>query len=226
MTTLQSQSSRDIFLKYDRMSKEELDKVKNENDGQKISYEDQTQLMCNHMGQVMKLARKYYKIVITNQWMYTSPAFEYQDLVQCGMLGLIKAMNRYDVNHPKQATFNTYAYWYIRVEIQRHIQDNGQFVRVPVWTQGDMDKIINIVPFTKENQTFIEFLSHEFASGKAIERALNIAALAFFEDEVPEILQNQTLNRSTMTDATKDFEILCDRYGLCGRQKLTLKECE
>ena len=31
---------RDIFLKYDRMSKEELDRVKNENDGQKISYDD------------------------------------------------------------------------------------------------------------------------------------------------------------------------------------------
>ena len=49
--------------------------------------------------------------------MYTSPAFEYQDLVQSGMIGLLKAMNRYDVNHSKQATFNTYAYWYIRVEI-------------------------------------------------------------------------------------------------------------
>ena len=136
----------------------------------------------------MKLARKYYKIVITNQWMYTSPAFEYQDLVQCGMMGLLKAMNRYDVNHPRQATFNTYAYWYIRVEIQRHIQNNGSFVRVPVWKQGDAEKIINIVSFTKENQTFIEFLSHEFASGEAMERALYIAALAFFEDEVPEIL--------------------------------------
>ena len=120
--------------------------------------------------------------------MYTSPAFEYQDLVQCGMIGLLKAMNRYDVNHPRQATFNTYAYWYIRVEIQKHIQNNGSFVRVPVWKQGDMDKIINIVHFNEDNQQFIEFLSHEFASGKDKEHALNIAALAFFEDTVPEIL--------------------------------------
>lgn len=36
---------------------------------------------------------------------------DYQDFVQCGTIGLLKAMLAYDVNHPSQASFNTYAYY-------------------------------------------------------------------------------------------------------------------
>lgn len=99
------------------MTEEERQEIKDQNDGHIISYDDQTQLMCNHLGQVNKLAKKWFRIVKSNPWKYTSPCFEYQDLVQVGMQGLMKAMNKYDVNHPRKATFNTFAYWYIRVEI-------------------------------------------------------------------------------------------------------------
>lgn len=107
--------------------------------------------MCNHIGQVNKLARKYYRAVKSNPWKFTGPCFEYQDLVQCGIIGLIKAMNKYDVNHSKKATFNTYAYWYIRVEITRHIENNASFVRIPVWKQSDHTHIVPIIRFDLVN---------------------------------------------------------------------------
>ena len=67
------------------------------------------------------------------------------------MIGLIKAMNKYDVNHSKKATFNTYAYWYIRVEITRHIENNASFVRIPVWSQSDHTRIVPIIRFDLAN---------------------------------------------------------------------------
>jgi RNA polymerase sigma factor (sigma-70 family) len=73
-------------------------------------------LLCNHIGQVEKLARKYHNVMINKNGYYDAPV-EYNDLLQVGCIGLLKAMTKYDVTHESTATFNTYAYWWIRTEI-------------------------------------------------------------------------------------------------------------
>ena len=48
-----------------------------------------------------------------------------EDFLQLANIGVISAMNLYDVNHPKKANFNTFAHWYIRKEINLYLRKHG-----------------------------------------------------------------------------------------------------
>ncbi|MCS6909626.1 MAG: RNA polymerase sigma factor RpoD/SigA [Anaerolineales bacterium] len=67
---------------------------------------------------------------------------DYDDLVQEGVLGLIKAAERYD---PKRGTrFGTLAVWWIRQAIGRAVANTGRTVRLPVnrgWKIGQLRRI-------------------------------------------------------------------------------------
>ena len=58
---------------------------------------------------------------------------EVVDLVQDGSIGLINAIERFDLT--KQTKFSTYACWWIVREINRDITNNGRTVRVPLHMQ-------------------------------------------------------------------------------------------
>ena len=52
-----------------------------------------------------------------------------EDLIQIGALGLMKAIDSYDVN--KNASFSTYAYYHIRGNIGHYLRDKVDYVRTP-----------------------------------------------------------------------------------------------
>jgi len=61
---------------------------------------------------------------------YRFAGMEFEDLVQEGVFGLMKAVNRYE---PSRGTkFSTFATWWIRHTIGRAIADKGRTIRVPV----------------------------------------------------------------------------------------------
>src|SRR5690349_9900879 len=76
------------------------------------------ELIEAHMSLVRSLARRYS---------YRGEQLE--DLVQIGAIGLIKAIDRFDVNRGVELT--TYATPNIIGEIKRHFRDRGWAVRVP-----------------------------------------------------------------------------------------------
>ena len=76
------------------------------------------QLIEQYMSLVRSLARRYA---------YRGEQLE--DLVQIGAIGLIKAIDRFDVNRGVELT--TYATPNIIGEIKRHFRDRGWSVRVP-----------------------------------------------------------------------------------------------
>ncbi len=75
-------------------------------------------LIENHMPLVRSLARRY-----------SYRGEQLDDLVQIGAIGLIKAIDRFDINRGVELT--TYATPNIIGEIKRHFRDKGWSVRVP-----------------------------------------------------------------------------------------------
>jgi RNA polymerase primary sigma factor len=83
-------------------------------------------LITDHVGLVHRVARRYVGLGV-----------EYDDLVQAGMLGVLRAMKTFD---PERGRFSTYATPWIRQSIVREIQNNSRTIRVPVHQQFSLYK--------------------------------------------------------------------------------------
>ncbi|MBH8583876.1 sigma-70 family RNA polymerase sigma factor [Thermoactinomyces sp. CICC 10735] len=78
-------------------------------------------LILSNKRLVQKIALRYQN--------YVSHKLSYDDLVSEGIIGLIKAIHRFDPTRGYQ--FSTYATWWIRQHITRAIMDTGLTVRIP-----------------------------------------------------------------------------------------------
>jgi len=70
------------------------------------------------------------RLVMTIAKKYDDGQLSYEELVQEGNIGLIKAVGRFDPD--RGFRFSTYGAWWIRHAITRAISDKGRMVRVPV----------------------------------------------------------------------------------------------
>jgi len=77
---------------------------------------------ADHMGLVHSIAQRY-------RWA-CGAALDYEDLAQLGLLGLLRAIKKFDPD--REVKFSTYASYWIRAFISRGIADQRRLVRVPV----------------------------------------------------------------------------------------------
>ena len=95
----------------------------------------------------LKLARqiclKYHRIY---------PQIEIEDLFQMGIIGLIRAVEKWDPG--REFMFSTYATWWIRQSITRNVADIGSPIRVPVHFQ---DRIAKVQEYLKNYREFFGF---------------------------------------------------------------------
>jgi RNA polymerase primary sigma factor len=82
-------------------------------------------------------AREKERFILANLRLVISVARRYQrgrmpliDMIQEGNIGLMKAVERFDVR--KGYRFSTYASWWIRHAINRALADKGRAIRIPV----------------------------------------------------------------------------------------------
>ena len=76
-----------------------------------------------------QLIERYMSLVRSLARRYSYRGEQLEDLVQIGAIGLIKAIDRFDINRGVELT--TYATPNIIGEIKRHFRDRGWSVRVP-----------------------------------------------------------------------------------------------
>ena len=80
-----------------------------------------------NFGLVRKIANKLYQKYAK----YISGVIDIDDLYNCGMTGLVRAIERFDFN--KYAEFSVYATYWIHQRIVRELYNNmGQF-RIPIY---------------------------------------------------------------------------------------------
>lgn len=200
-----------------------------------------------------KLIESNLRLVVSVAKHYIGCGVSFQDLIQEGNIGLMKAVDRYDLN--KGFRFSTYATWWIKQTISRAVSDQSRIIRVPVHISELINKIkrasreltisLHRDPTVKELANKLEISENEIY--EANQYAISMSSLDMLvggeDDDVttigsfvadPNIIDpvevceqkdlTKTINQVLNTLTPREADILRLRFGLNGTVPMTLEE--
>jgi RNA polymerase primary sigma factor len=197
-----------------------------------------------------ELVNSNLRLVISNARKYQGHELPLLDLIQEGILGLIRAAEKFDWR--KGYKFSTYATFWIRQAIQRALDNRSRTIRIPVHlgqrerkiarAQRDLAAQLGREPTDEEIAKAAELTLEELAEARAASRVVTSldrpvgegeetpfgALLASDErgpdEEVDIILREDALMRALDQLPEREREVVKLRYGVGGDDPAPLSE--
>jgi len=197
------------------------------------------------------LIKANIRLVVNIAKKYRQYSSSFLDLIQAGNVGLIRAVDKFDYKRGNR--FSTYATWWIRRSVLRHLNQKERTIRLPNYLSTRIRKIFRVrkdlttklsrTPTNEEIGKKVDMSAEEV--GKLLEYAQRAISLdepmgedgdtdlqSYIENKnapnpFTEVRQNLLAEDivTALNELTeREARILILRYGLNGSEKHTLKE--
>ena len=190
------------------------------------------------------------RLVVSQARRYQGHGLEMGDLVQEGMLGLIRAVEKFDWR--RGFKFSTYGTLWIRQAIQRGLQNHGRTIRVPVHVsqrqvkvrkiESDLNTKLGREPTDEEIAVVAGLELDEVMELRELSRAMTSLDQPVGEDgetalgdllaserpepiqEVAEAERDQKVNEAVRRLPAAEANVIRLRFGLSGEEPRTLRQ--